>query len=146
MKPKPRCAQPSPPMTKAARPEPCPCGGPASYATCCGRWHEGVQHLMAPTAEVLMRSRYSAHALGLPQYLLDTWHPSTRPTLIAPQPPGLRWIGLEVRRHQPIDADHALVEFIARSKLGGRADRMHETSRFERVDGRWLYVGEQVQE
>jgi SEC-C motif domain protein len=96
--------------------------------------------LGAPTAEALMRSRYSAHVLGLTQYLQDTWHPRTRPTSIAPPPPGLRWIGLEVRKHAPIDAEHATVEFVARSKLGGRADRMHVTSRFERVDGRWLYV------
>ncbi len=90
-----------------------------------------------------MRSRYSAHVLGLTPYLQDTWHPRTRPTSIAPPPPGLRWIGLEVRQHALIDADHATVEFVARSKLGGRADRMHVTSRFERVDGRWLYVDEQ---
>jgi SEC-C motif domain protein len=98
---------------------------------------------MAPTAEALMRSRYTAHVLGLSAYLLDTWHPRTRPTMIAPQPPGLRWIGLEVRRHTLLDDEHATVEFIARNKLGGRAERLHETSRFERVDGRWLYVGAQ---
>ena len=95
---------------------------------------------MAPTAEALMRSRYSAHVLGLTQYLQDTWHPRTRPTSVAPPPSGLRWIGLEVRRHTPIDADHATVEFVARSKLGGRADRMHVTSRFERVHGKWFYI------
>jgi SEC-C motif domain protein len=95
---------------------------------------------MAPTAEALMRSRYTAYVLGLSAYLLDTWHPRTRPTEIAPQPPGLRWIGLEVRRHRPIDDEHATVEFVARGKLGGRADRMHVTSRFERLEGRWLYV------
>jgi SEC-C motif domain protein len=130
-------------MAKAAPPEPCPCGGPAPYAACCGRWHEGALHLSAPTAEALMRSRYSAHVLGLTKYLQDTWHPCTRPTSMAPPPPGLRWIGLEVRRHTPIDADHATVEFVARSKLGGRADRMHVTSRFERVDGRWLYADDE---
>ena len=95
---------------------------------------------MAPTAEALMRSRYSAHVFGLNTYLLETWHPRTRPTTLAPPPPGLRWIGLEVRRHSPLDDDHATVEFVARSKLGGRAERMQVTSRFERVDGRWLYV------
>ena len=89
-----------------------------------------------------MRSRYAAYALGLDAYLLDTWHPGTRPTEgMVPSPPGLRWIGLEVRRHTPIDNDHATVEFIARSKLGGRAERLHEISSFERVDGRWFYVG-----
>jgi SEC-C motif domain protein len=100
-------------------------------------------HLMAPSAEALMRSRYCAYALGLSAYLQDTWHPRTRPTTMAPPPPGLRWIGLEVRRHTTIDADHATVEFVARNKLGGRAERLHEISRFERVHGRWLYVDAQ---
>ncbi len=95
---------------------------------------------MAPTAEALMRSRYTAYVLGLSAYLLETWHPRTRPTVVAPQPPGLRWIGLEVRRSVALNGDHATVEFVARSKQGGRADRMHVTSRFERVAGRWLYV------
>lgn len=87
-----------------------------------------------------MRSRYTAYVLGLRDYLLDTWHPSTRPAVIEVDPPSLRWLGLEVRRCVDIDADHSTVEFIARSKLGGRAHRLHETSRFERVSDRWLYV------
>jgi SEC-C motif domain protein len=119
---------------------PCPCGLPAPYEACCGRSHDGALHLMAPSAEALMRSRYTAHVFGLQAYLLDTWHPRTRPSAIAPSPPGLTWIGLELRRHTRIDADHASVEFVARSKRGGRAERMHVTSRFERVEGRWLYV------
>jgi len=110
------------------------------YADCCARWHAGPQRLLAPDAERLMRSRYSAYVLGLHEYLLDSWHPRTRPASIAPDPPGLRWLGLDVREHVRLDADHATVEFVARSKLAGRASRMHETSRFERVDGRWLYV------
>jgi SEC-C motif domain protein len=119
---------------------PCPCGAGAAYEACCARWHDGPLYLTAPTAEALMRSRYSAHVFGLRDYLLATWHRRTRPLAIAPQPPGLVWIGLEVRRCVAIDDDHAKVEFVARSKLGGRADRMHVTSRFERVEGRWLYV------
>ena len=87
-----------------------------------------------------MRSRYSAYVLGLVDYLEATWHPSTRPADLAPLPAGLRWLGLEVRRHVRQDEDHALVEFVARSKQGGRAERLHETSRFVREDGRWYYV------
>jgi SEC-C motif domain protein len=127
-------------MAKKAAADPCSCGNTVGYDACCGRFHAGALHLMAPTAEALMRSRYSAHVFGLDAYLHDTWHARTRPSSIAPPPPGLRWIGLEVRRQVPADANHATVEFIARSKLGGRADRMHVTSCFERVDGRWLYV------
>lgn len=119
---------------------PCPCGSGRSYAGCCGRWHAGPLHLQAPTPEALMRSRYSAYVLGLHDYVRDTWHPGTRPALIEPDPQGLKWLGLEVRAAPAAVGDHGSVEFVARNKLGGRAQRLHETSRFERVDGRWLYV------
>jgi SEC-C motif domain protein len=118
----------------------CPCGLPRPYAACCGRWHTGPEAGFAPDAEALMRSRYSAYVLGLAPYLLQTWHPRTRPEQLSLDEPGLRWLGLEVRLHRLIDANHAEVEFIARSKQGGRAQRLHERSRFERVDGRWFYV------
>ena len=87
-----------------------------------------------------MRSRYSAFVLDRLDYLHDTWHPSTRPATLVPNEPGLRWLGLTVKRHVVVDADHACVEFVARSKLGGRAHRLHETSRFVREGGRWYYV------
>ena len=87
-----------------------------------------------------MRSRYSAYVLGLTDYLLATWHTSTRPASLEPQPPGLKWLGLDVRRHEQRDDEHASVEFVALSKLGGRAQRLHETSRFVREGGRWFYL------
>ena len=87
-----------------------------------------------------MRSRYSAFVLDLTDYLLATWHASTRPSSIAPNETGIKWLGLEVRRQRVVDADHAEVEFVARSKLAGRAHRLHELSRFVREDGRWFYV------
>lgn len=126
-------------LAQLAADAPCPCGLPARYAACCGRWHYGPQHLLAPEAGLLMRSRYSAYVLQLGGYLLDTWHASTRPAAMDFEP-GLRWLGLEVRRAQSTGADSAIVEFVARSKLGGRAHRLHETSRFVREAGRWLYV------
>ena len=119
---------------------PCPCGRPAAYADCCGRWHDGPLRLQAPDAESLMRSRYSAYVMQLADYLRDTWHPSKRPAEPIAFEPGLRWLGLEVKRATLVDADHATVEFVARSKLGGRAHRLHETSRFVREGGRWFYV------
>lgn len=118
----------------------CPCRGAADalpYDACCGRYHAGSP---APTAEALMRSRYSAFVLDELDYLLATWHASTRPGSLAPNRPGSKWLGLEVRRHQPIDADHATVEFVARHKFGGRTERLHEISRFVREQGRWFYV------
>ena len=119
---------------------PCPCGAAARYRDCCGRWHAGPLHLQAPDAVALMRSRYSAYVLGLGDYLLATWHASTRPAELAPLEQGLKWLGLEIRRHAASDADHAVVEFVARSKLGGRAHRMRERSRFVREAGRWYYL------
>lgn len=119
---------------------PCPCGSGVLYAACCGRFHAGDLQLQAPDAERLMRSRYSAYVRGLTDYLLATWHPSTRPASLEPDPPGLKWLGLEVRRHVNQDEDHATVSFVARSKLAGRAHRLQETSRFVRENGRWFYV------
>lgn len=120
-------------------PAPCPCGHPASYSACCGRWHDGALHLQAPDAETLMRSRYSAFVQQRADYLLATWHPSTRPVGLDFEP-GLRWLGLAVQQHLQQDGDHATVRFVARSKRGGRASRLVETSRFVREAGRWFYV------
>ncbi|QTN25647.1 SEC-C domain-containing protein [Rhizobacter sp. AJA081-3] len=119
---------------------PCPCGTGQPYAACCGRYHAGALHLQVPDAERLMRSRYSAYTMGLTDYLLATWHASTRPAALEPDPTGLKWLGLDVRQHAQQDEEHATVSFVARSKLGGRAHRLQETSRFVRELGRWYYV------
>jgi SEC-C motif-containing protein len=96
----------------------------------------------APTAEALMRSRYSAYVLRNEPYLLATWHVSTRPESLELADDATKWIGLEIKRSEaggPGD-ERGLVEFVARYKVGGRAFRLHETSRFVREDGRWYYV------
>lgn len=88
-----------------------------------------------------MRSRYSAFTQQNTAYLNATWCPDTRPTnLNLADQAGATWLGLTVKHHEVIDAGHARVEFVARYKLNGRAHRLHEISRFERVNGRWLYV------
>ena len=92
-------------------------------------------------AEALMRSRYAAYESGDAEWILDTWHPSTRPRGDLELEPGTKWLGLEVKEHRRIDDDHAEVEFVARFRTGGgRAQRLHERSRFVREDGRWYYV------
>ena len=92
------------------------------------------------TAEALMRSRYDAFVRCDEQWLLDTWHASTRPASVDFEP-GARWLGLEVRDHRAIDDDHAEVEFVARMRgAHGRAVRLHERSRFVREGGRWYYL------
>lgn len=88
-----------------------------------------------------MRSRYTAYALRREDYLLQTWHPETRPgSLELADEAGQKWLGLEIRRHEQREPDRALVEFVARYKVAGRAYRLHEVSRFVRDAGRWLYV------
>ncbi|MEU6178599.1 YchJ family protein [Streptomyces coeruleorubidus] len=112
----------------------CPCGLLVAYDDCCGRYHSGTA---APTAEALMRSRYSAFVKGDAGYLLRTWHPRTRPGTLEPDP-GMRWTGLEILDTSDGSAFHSTgaVEFRA-SYRGGS---LHERSRFERVDGAWVYV------
>ena len=124
----------------------CPCGrttpkGQAlSLADCCGLYHSGQP---APDAESLMRSRYSAFVLGDVPYLLSTWHSSQRPAELTLETGG-KWLGLEIKQHLVTGTDTAEVEFVARFRVGGKAVRQHERSRFVREkshDGvRWLYV------
>ena len=121
----------------------CPCGRQDArgrvlgYAACCGPFHTAAQ--VPETAEQLMRSRYSAFVLGLADYLSDTWHPSTRPPSLTLDS-GVKWLGLAVRAHEVMADDRAEVEFVARSRIGGRGQRLHERSRFVREGGRWYYV------
>lgn len=117
----------------------CPCGSTKPYTDCCARYLDGGE--VAQTAEALMRSRYTAYTLGHEDYLLATWHPATRPAALGlAEDVATKWLGLEVKRHQQQDDNHAIVEFVARYKVQGRAHRLHETSRFTRENGRWLYV------
>ncbi len=124
---------------------PCPCGSEVPYTACCGRFHEGLQAtpaVLAPTPEALMRSRYSAYALGLIDYLLATWHASTAPGELELSP--IKWLGLEVREAAQA-GDAGVVEFVARYRdSSGRAGRLHETSRFVREAGAWYYIDGQV--
>jgi len=128
----------------------CPCGG-ASLAACCGPYIAGAA--IAPTAEALMRSCYSAYTLRDEAYLRATWHGSTRPAdAILSKEEKLQWLGLEVksalrlrqRKANEVELTEDTVEFVARFKVNGRAERLHEVSRFvrEAADGglRWFYV------
>jgi SEC-C motif domain protein len=87
----------------------------------------------------LMRSRYTAYVVREPDYLLRTWHASTRPAALTLEE-DVRWLGLTIKRHVMHEPDQALVEFVARYRVGGKGHRLHETSRFERVNGQWFYV------
>ena len=117
----------------------CPCSTGLPYAGCCGRLHDGTA--TAATAEQLMRSRYSAFALGDPAYLLATWHPTTRP-LTLDLDPSVRWTGLEVLATTggSLLGTEGTVEFRAHYLRDGGAGAQHENSRFARDGGLWRYV------
>lgn len=130
----------------------CPCGG-AALAACCGPYLDG--QAVPQTAEALMRSRYTAYTLKNEAYLQATWHPSTRPSEpVTDENEKLQWLGLEVKSalrlrqrkaDLPEQPDHDTVEFVARFRVGGRAHRLHEVSRFVRDTGadgvaRWFYL------
>ena len=122
----------------------CPCGTGETYGECCGRYLQDGR--TAPTAEALMRSRYTGFATRAVHYLLATWHPSTRPDELELDE-DMVWRRLDVLRTDaggPWD-DAGTVEFVAHYRLDdgtaiGQRGRLHETSRFVREDGRWLYV------
>ncbi|MFT3876081.1 MAG: YchJ family metal-binding protein [Propioniciclava sp.] len=88
-----------------------------------------------------MRSRYSAFALGLESYLLETWHPSTRPASLDLDPRTV-WTGLTVHATSDGLAYHTrgTVSFTATFETRGRPGSLTETSRFVTEDGRWLYL------
>ncbi len=119
----------------------CPCGSDLPKRECCGRLLDG--DAKADTAAALMRSRYVAYALGREAYLLSTWHPSTRPATLNLGEDS-KWIGLQVLRHEQQSEHQAIVEFIARYKVHGRACRLHEISRFVREQGQWFYLAGEV--
>lgn len=118
----------------------CPCGSAHTYNQCCRPYHDGK---IAPTAETLMRSRYSAYVLCNGAYLHRSWHSSTRPnkkSLL--QLPQTDWLGLEIVRTErggKQDSD-GTVEFIARYREGEQTGTLHETSRFVKEGGKWFYV------
>ena len=127
----------------------CPCGRadakqrPLAFAVCCGCYLGHLDALPAPDAESLMRSRYTAYVLGDEPYVIATWHATTRPSQ-ARFDAGTKGLGLEVRDHRALDDTHAEVEFVARYRIGGRARRLHERSRFVREEGRWYYVDGEI--
>lgn len=120
---------------------PCPCHSGKAYADCCQPLHSGQA---APDAERLMRSRYSAYVLKMPDYILATWHPDTRPQhLTVSDLTGIKWIKLQVEAHRQLDDHHAEVAFKATYQTGKQKKaQLTEHSQFERINDCWLYVGE----
>lgn len=136
-------------MAKISPNAPCPCGRSAKYKKCCGLWHGGRP---APTPEALMRSRYSAYALGLVDYVMATTHPDGPHHGRYGQRDEIEQFcrttsfdGLEVLESST-DGDDGMVAFRATLSQAGRDASFGERSRFHRLDGRWLYhSGDRIQ-
>lgn len=126
-------------MGQMSSPTRCPCLSGIPYDTCCGRLHAGAA--VAQTAEQLMRSRFSAFAVGDSAYLLQTWHPDTRPETLELDA-DRRWYRLDVlatREGGPFDSTGS-VEFEAFYRTSAGAGSQREISRFSREAGQWLYL------
>jgi SEC-C motif-containing protein len=87
-----------------------------------------------------MRSHFCGFVLRDEPYLLATWHPETRPSRVRFDEKQ-RWLGLRILASEAggLEAVHGIVEFVARFKIDGKGHRLHEVSRFEKIDGRWYY-------
>ncbi len=124
----------------SAKNDTCPCDSGRPFSACCAPYVSGES--AAPTAEALMRSRYTAYALQNADYLLRTWHPATAPRDLSLSPEQ-RWLGLTVRSTEAGGEtdDAGEVSFVARYKLHGKGHRLEERSEFTRIRGHWVYVG-----
>lgn len=121
----------------------CHCNSGSDYSECCGRFLE-QKEIYPDSCTELMRSRYSAFKTGRVDYLLETWHPETKPELDS-EP--TNWIYLEIlgsTEPSIIENDDdeevwAEVEFLAKLLHEGKLDILHERSSFQKIDGNWFY-------
>jgi len=127
-------------MTKKTSILLCPCCSAKQYQECCEPYHLWQKN--APTAEILMRSRYSAYALHKADYLIKTWHPQTLPKKLDDEISGAKWIELVIHKSwDSKQANEAFVDFTARYRnISGKAEKMHEISRFIKHGEHWFYV------
>lgn len=129
--------------------QPCPCGSQKPYRDCCEPAISGIRP--ATTAEALMRSRYTAFALGQADYLVETLAPEQRQPdeagVLAEQLKTTTWTGLRIldTRDGGEQDRRGEVEFEASFSTGNEKGRLHERSRFRREQGRWVYVDGDVE-
>jgi len=118
--------------------DPCPCGSGETFEGCC---RPALRGTPAPTAERLMRSRYTAFVVGDDRHLAATWHPGTRPDDLDLDP-AQRWTGLQILDAEAGGEDdtRGVVEFRASWRHGADRGVLHERSRFVRQSGRWWYL------
>lgn len=121
----------------------CPCGSGKNFDQCCQPYHGGEKQ--APTAEALMRSRYSAYATGKMSYLDETYHPSVSrdsSESLEESAMQVKWLGLEILSTEAGGENdtEGYVDFIARYQQNGQQHAMREKSRFVKENGRWYYI------
>ena len=124
-------------MQKPAASALCPCHH-GKFGECCLRFLSG-RHIPENALE-LMRSRYTAYVLGNENYLKATWYISSRPFgKLLDKNTSIKWINLKIISHKQ-DNKWGEVEFIAQYKINGKAQKLHEKSRFVKEDDRWYYL------
>ena len=119
----------------------CPCGSGAKYTKCCEPYIKG--DAMPPTAEATMRSRYVAYVIKDNDYLLKTWHESTRPEDELPAADdNVEWTGLEIlTTSDGLEKDsRGVVEFRAKCRVNGQTSGLDEASDFVKEKDQWFYV------
>lgn len=117
----------------------CPCGSGETYGDCCEAFHKGKT---VPTAEALMRSRYSAYVLGIADYLYNTWHPTTRPNKLSLKSDDpIIWARLDIVHTEKGATNDKLgiVEFMAHYSVKDKSGCLHETSNFVKEENNWYY-------
>ena len=123
----------------------CPCGSGKVYAKCCQLYHDGNP---APSAEALMRARYSAYCLGQENYLVHTWHPGSRPKRInLSSDSAIEWVKLDIIRAEQGGTNDKLgiIEFKAFYTIDGKTGHLHETSNFVKEDNQWYYFDGEIE-
>ena len=125
--------------------QPCPCGAGPTAAECCARFFAGERTDWPPTAEAMMRSRYSAYALGVIDHIMSTHHPGAAGEVDRKSTEKwsreATWLGLDIVSTQSggESDETGEVEFIARYEIGGTPLSHHERAQFRRHQGRWYY-------
>jgi SEC-C motif-containing protein len=126
--------------------EVCPCMSKKPYGDCCALVHSNIEAVI--TAEQLMRSRYSAYVFANIEYLMSSHHSSTRPVKeeneILNWTKSVKWLGLEVLNSSEgcVSDFEGTVEFKAHFEENGKAELIHEDSKFVKENNHWVYLGE----
>ncbi|SFG64400.1 YchJ family protein [Neptunomonas qingdaonensis] len=135
-------------LTSQTTQQRCPCGSEKSFAFCCEPYIEGQKP--APTAEQLMRSRYTAFALGAIDYLIDTTVPEKRElidrAIVAEQIQFTTWTGLTILNKEAGSKEdtQGVVEFEAAFETEDDQCILHERSSFYAKNGQWYYADGEV--